>query len=131
MNELIRTLRGLYKSILLSSPLLPFIAFAQTPPAQPFYQNPITYTGSDGKAIHNIPQFLLAMVDLAFLVIMPIIVIFIIYAGFLFLTAGDNESKVSTAKKALLWALVGAAVALGAKVISMAIEATILEIGAP
>jgi hypothetical protein len=38
---------------------------------------------------------------------------------------------VSTAKKALLWALVGAAVALGAKVISMAIEATILEIGAP
>ena len=80
--------------------------------------------------IRNIPQFLLAMVDLAFLVIMPIIVIFIVYSGFLFLTAGDNEAKITTAKKTFMWACIGAAVALGAKVMEKAIEATILEIGA-
>ena len=127
MSEPFSLLRRLYKVSLLSSPFLPFLVHAQE---VSFYENPIKYTGGDGQVIRNIPQFLLAMVDLAFLVIMPIIVIFIVYSGFLFLTAGDNEAKITTAKKTFMWACIGAAVALGAKVMEKAIEATILEIGA-
>jgi hypothetical protein len=94
----------------------------------PYYDNPIKITDGNGKAIETIPQFLLLCVDLVFLFGMPIIVIFIIYAGFLFVTAGDNESQISKAKTTITWTLIGAAVLIGAKVIAMAIETTVLNL---
>lgn len=92
------------------------------------HENPIKLTGADGQKIATVPQFLLALVDLAFLIALPIIVIFLVYAGFLFVTAADNEKQTETARKVFLWTLVGAAIVLGAKVIAMAIQATLLEI---
>ncbi len=94
------------------------------------YENPITIAGRDGTPIKTIPEFLLALVDIVFLFGMPIIVLFIIYGGFLFVTAGDNEAQITKARKTILWTLVGAAVLIGAKVIAMAIEATVLSLGA-
>ena len=88
------------------------------------YQNPITYGG-----ITNIPQLLLALVDLVFLIAVPIIVICIIYSGFLFVTAGDNETKLGKAKMVFTWTVVGALVLLGAKAISYAICETVLSLG--
>lgn len=46
---------------------------------------------------------------------MPIAVIMILYAAVLFLTSGGNEEKISKAKKALTWAVIGAAVLLVGK----------------
>lgn len=86
------------------------------------YENPIKL------GIKTIPEFLLALVDIVFLFGMPIIVIFIVYAGFLFVTAGDNDSQISKAKTTLIWTLVGAAVLIGAKVLSDAIQATVLSL---
>ena len=96
--------------------------------AQGEYPNPIKILGADGQAVKDIPSFLLLLVDLVFLIATPIIVIFIIYAGFLFVTAGDNEAQVTKAKTVILWTLIGAAVLLGAKVIAAAIQATVLEL---
>ena len=93
-----------------------------------FYANPITLTTSNGTPIKSIPEFLLALVDIVFLFGMPIIVIFIIYAGFLFVTAGDNESQITKAKTVITWTLIGAAVLIGAKVIAMAIQTTVLSL---
>jgi membrane glycosyltransferase len=62
--------------------------------AQSKYANPITYGG-----ITTVEDFLLALVDLIFLIAVPFIVICIIYAGFLFVSAGDNESQIATARK--------------------------------
>lgn len=45
----------------------------------------------------------------------PIAVIVVIYAGFLFMTSGGNEEKVTKAKSALTWAVVGLAVLIVAK----------------
>lgn len=89
------------------------------------YQNPITYGG-----ITSIPDLLLALVDLVFLIGVPIIVLFIIYAGFLFVSAGDNEAAIGKAKTVLMWTLIGALVLLGAKAISAAIQGTVLSLGA-
>lgn len=100
------------------------LAHAQTG----LYDNPIKLTGASGGQIQTIPEFLLALVDMVFLFGMPIIVIFIIYAGFLFVTAGDNESQISKAKTTITWTLIGAAVLIGAKVIAMAIETTVLNL---
>lgn len=48
-----------------------------------------------------------------------------IYAGFLYVTAQGNESKLATAHKALLYTSVGTAVLLGSWVIAKVIENTI------
>lgn len=87
------------------------------------YANPIVYGG-----VTTIPDLLLALVDLVFLVAMPILVIFIIYAGFLFVTAGDNETQIKKARFVFLWTCVGGLVLLGAKAIAAAVQATILSL---
>lgn len=92
--------------------------------AQGNYVNPILYGG-----ITTIPQLLLALVDLVFLIGVPIIVIFIIYSGFLFVTAGDNESQIKKAKFVFMWTMVGALILLGAKAIAAAIGSTVLSLG--
>jgi hypothetical protein len=55
-------------------------------------------------------------------------VIMVMYAGFLFVTARGNEAQITKAKQALLYAVIGAAILLGAKVISDAISKTITQL---
>jgi len=52
-------------------------------------------------------------------------VFFIIYSGFLFVTAGANDTKRTDAKKALLYAVIGTAILVGAQALAKIIEATI------
>lgn len=88
------------------------------------YKNPITYGG-----ITDLSSLLLALVDLIFLIGVPIIVVFVIYSGFLFVSAGDNESEVGKAKTVFIWTIIGALVFLGAKAIALAIQGTITSLG--
>ncbi len=92
------------------------------------YANPVQLLSGSGTPIDNIPDFLLAVVDMVFLIGMPIIVIFLIYSGFLFVTAGDNEAQTTKAKHVFLWTMLGAAILMGAKVIAAAIESTVLSL---
>jgi hypothetical protein len=87
------------------------------------YKNPITYGG-----ITDIPGLFLALVDLVFLIGVPVIVLFIIYAGFLFVSAGDNESEIKKAKTTFTWTVVGALVLLGAKALALAIQGTLTSL---
>lgn len=50
----------------------------------------------------------------------------ILYAGFLFLTSGGNETKIESARSAFIWGLIGIAVALFA---SYAIDFIITIVG--
>lgn len=87
------------------------------------YVNPITYGG-----ITSVSDLLLALVDLIFLIGVPIIVIFIIYSGFLFVTAGDNDAQITKARTTFKWTMLGALVLLGAKAIAAAVQATITSL---
>lgn len=69
-----------------------------------------------------------AILQAIILLIFPIVVLLLVYTGFLFVVAQGNASKIEAAKKALLWTIVGALVVLGAKALSLAIEATVREI---
>jgi hypothetical protein len=51
-----------------------------------------------------------------------ITVFFIIYSGFLFVTARGNKEQLEKAKKAFFWTIIGAIVVLGSSVISSALE---------
>lgn len=58
-------------------------------------------------------------------------VIFIIYSGFLFVTARGNEKQLEEAKTAFKWTIIGTAVLLGAYVITTAIVALVQGLGSP
>lgn len=52
---------------------------------------------------------------------LPIAAMFIIYSGFLFVTAGGNESKLQAAKTTFYWTIIGAAIVVGAWALATAI----------
>jgi hypothetical protein len=52
-------------------------------------------------------------------------VLMVMYAGFQYVTAQGNPGKIKDASNALRWAVIGAAILLGAWVIANAIKATI------
>jgi hypothetical protein len=115
--------------------LLPLFVFAQTPPVtteppvtvnQPIGINiPNPLKNSDGSLMSLIVQILNNIV-------MPIgavlCVIWIIYAGFKYVTAQGNPKAIGDAHQTLLWALVGTGILLGAAGISQVIQATIKSI---
>lgn len=55
----------------------------------------------------------------------PIVILMVIYAGFLFVSAQGNVEKLETAKRAITYSLIGALILLGALAISSLIQGTI------
>lgn len=82
--------------------------------------NPIKYG--------SIKDFLTAILDAVVIIAFPFIVLAIIYAGFLFISAHGNEEKLKRAKTIFFWVIIGALVILGASVLSLAIQGTIEDI---
>lgn len=73
----------------------------------------------------SIQEFLLKIIDVLLVFALPIIVLYIMYAGFLFVTAQGNEGQLHTAKSALLWSVVGGVIVLGARLIISVIQGTV------
>jgi hypothetical protein len=67
-------------------------------------------------------SFLLKILSIVTDTIGPVIVILmLVYVGFLFVTAQGNSTKISAAREMLLWTVVGALILLGAKAIAIGI----------
>lgn len=69
----------------------------------------------------NINTIIENIVELISSVVTALAVIFIVLAGFNFITARGDESKIDKAKSMLLWALIGVGIVAGAKLITKAI----------
>lgn len=85
-------------------------------------QNPL------GGGVSTIPQFIAKILEIITKIGTPIIVIMIIYAGFLFVWARGNEEALSRAKKTLMWTLIGAALMLGSWILAQAIVGTVNQL---
>jgi len=72
----------------------------------------------------SIMELIIKVVNAIVRVTLPIAGLFIVYSGFLFLTASGDEGKLTTAKKTFGWAIVGLAILLGAKLIINIIAGT-------
>lgn len=103
---------------------LPLLALAQPTPGDPaLLPNPLA------SNITSISKFVEAILTHVVLPIGSVVVVFfIIYSGYLFVTAGGNESKLEKAKHTFLWVLIGAAILLGAWAIALAVKATLCQI---
>lgn len=75
----------------------------------------------------NFDDFMGKLLEIVFLIAIPIITIFIIYSGFLFVTAQGNAEKIETAKKNFMWVLIGSAILLGSWLLANAIGETIRQ----
>lgn len=75
--------------------------------------------------INSFPQLITTILTVLIAIAVPIIVIAIIYAGFTYVTAQGNASKVQTATKMLTYAVIGAVLILGALTITRIIADTV------
>ncbi len=81
-------------------------------------QNPLRSGGS-------IPELFQVLLDIVMVFAVPLIVFFIIYAGFMYVTARGSSDKVQKAHMALLYALIGGVLILGARVLIDVVGGTV------
>jgi hypothetical protein len=121
------TIRTTYKKtlrciILATAVLLPSSVQATTHESEPSkLENPLQ--------ADNLQDFLGELVGAIVYLSIPVIVFFIIYAGFLFVTSGGNTGKIETAQKTALYTVIGAGIILGARLISVILEGTVDNFG--
>ena len=93
-------------------------------------------SGSGGVTMKNwldvgtIPEFLSALFKIVAQIGAVALAFYIVYTGFLFVSAQGNEQALRKAKDSLTWVLIGGAIILGAWVLSEAVQETITTIGA-
>jgi|SRR3989344_1453488 len=75
--------------------------------------------------VNSIAEFLKLILDIVTLFALPIIIFFIIYAGFLFVTAQGKPDQITKARNALLWSVVGGVIILGANLLLTVIQGTV------
>lgn len=119
--------------------LLLLFAASEIASAQSSYTSPTNYNGTvavsptntGGASIPNplnatsITELFQTLLDVVMVFAIPIIVFFIIYAGFLYVTARGNEHTIEQAHRALLYALIGGMLILGARVLIDVVSGTV------
>ncbi len=75
----------------------------------------------------TLQDFMYLLINIIQAVGIPILVVCIIYSGYLLVSAGGNEQQVTKAKSWILWTIVGAAIILGAEVVADLIFTTAEE----
>ena len=73
-------------------------------------------------------QFLQNLLKLVAQIAFPVIVLFMVYIGFLFVTAQGKPEALKKAREYFFWAIVGALLVLGAYALSLAIQATVNQL---
>jgi hypothetical protein len=68
--------------------------------------------------IDSVEEVLVILLNAFIVIATPIVVLFIIYAGFLYVTARGNAEQTKLATTALTYAIIGAVILLGAVAIS-------------
>lgn len=75
--------------------------------------------------VPSIDGLLYAIVNVLLVFAVPIIVFFIILAGFNYVTAQGNPEKIKTASRSLMYALIGAVIVIGAFAISSIVTSVV------
>ena len=93
------------KNSIVLAAFIGFLSTARVVSAQVSLPNPLGTITNFTTLINNIAGYV-------FVVVGFLAVLMFLWAGILFLTSAGNESRVSSAKKALMYAVIGLAIAL-------------------
>lgn len=92
--------------------------YAQTSATQ--LQNPIGY--------NSIAEFIAAALRAMVMIAMPVITLFMVYSGFLFVYARGNEESLKQAKTNLIYVILGSVLILGAWAFASLIGGTLAQL---
>lgn len=105
--------KKIYYGVISAALLAPVLALADSgvvPPGQPIKLSSIS---------QSIDLFARFMVYIG----VAVAVIFIVWGGITYMTAGGDDTKLGTAKKRIIWGIVGAAIIIGVGVIINTLKA--------
>jgi len=77
------------------------------------------------KNVSSIEALLVAILNIVEILMIPVIIFFIILAGFKYVTARGNTTEVEEATRALTYAVIGGVLVLAAVAISKIIQTTV------
>lgn len=64
--------------------------------------------------VSSLEDLLVALLNIVVVIATPIIIFFIIYSGFMYVTAKGDTGKLTTAKDSLMYAIIGGVIIIGA-----------------
>lgn len=91
------------------------------------FTNPLGGNGSVA-GINSLTELIAAILQIVITVGIPLIVLAIIYTGFLFVSAMGDKTKIKEARDAFTYVIIGAIILLASWVIAEAIDGTIQQI---
>lgn len=122
------------RTLRLAALQVPLILFAFVVVAHAQTATPCTSTSGNcltsplSSSLSTIPQFLSAALKAMVQIALPIITVFVVYSGFLFVTAQGNKSKLEDAKRNFFYVIIGALLILGAWIIANLIAGTVTQV---
>jgi hypothetical protein len=111
-----------YGRITVFATLLPVVTFAQSG-GSGYFQNPTSKAG-----INDLQSFVAAFLKAVVQISLPILTLFIVYAGFKFVFARGKPEGLAEAKKNFLYVILGAILILGAWVLATLISTTASQV---
>jgi hypothetical protein len=138
MSKTIRILLSLLVVTLLTAPNLSFaIGGGDAVPGKGGDEVPANPSGGDLSyklenplAFDSVEEFIVAILNVVIVLATPIVVLFIIFAGFKYVTAGGNSEKITQATQALTYAIIGGVLIIGAVAIAEIIKNLVTSFGA-
>lgn len=94
-------------------------------------KNPLCPTTNDPNCEFDILEFLQKLFANLVKIAIPILVVFMIFSGFLFVEAQGNEEKLANARKNFLYVIIGGALIFGAWTIAMLLKGTVDQFEEP
>ena len=111
-------IKKLYYTSVLILGAFPVMTLAQPtgprPTATSSLRNPLS--------IDTIQGLLTTLLEIVVIIATPIIVFFVIYSGFLYVTAQGNPAKIQEATRSLTYAVIGAVLVVGASAIALIVK---------
>lgn len=111
-------------AFLIITPTLSFAVHVNGDPIDPPSSNSSVKLDNPIKA-DSINGFIKDLLQTVLTIGMPIVALAVIYSGFLFVSARGNSEKLTQAKSALMYTLIGAAILLGSWSIALLIDSTV------
>jgi hypothetical protein len=87
-------------------------------PESQTFENPL-------GGVSELDQLFLEIVNVLLIIAVPVIVFFIIFAGFTYVTAQGNPEKIKLASQSLLYGIIGGVIILGSSAIMVIIRSLV------
>jgi len=107
-----KNLKNIIFSVALFGLTMPATVFAE-------FANPLK------RGLDSVAGFTAAFLKAVIFIVFPIAVVFVVYSGFLFVTAQGNSDDLAKAKRNFFWTIIGVGLLLGAWALAVLIKGTI------